>query len=100
MESTFDAQSEPIRALDEAIKVAGGVGALAARIGVAASAPSMWRSRKSVPAEHCPAIERETAIPCERLRPDVAWDVLRMQSGPEMIGSQGAPASPAEASNA
>ena len=67
--------------LEEAITVAGGVGALAGRIGVAASAPSMWKQRGRVPAEHCPAIERETGIRCERLRPDVAWDVLRMQAG-------------------
>lgn len=68
-----------MKALDEAIAAAGGVGALAARIGVAASAPSMWRIRGSVPAEHCPAIERETGVRCERLNHRVAWDVLRAQ---------------------
>lgn len=77
--------NEPIpdnmRALDEAITAAGGVGALAARIGVPISSPSMWRKRKSVPAEYCPAIERETGVKCERLRPGVAWDVLRAQCG-------------------
>lgn len=72
-----------MKALDEAITGAGGVGALAGRIRVAASAPSMWKSRGRVPAEHCPAIERETGVRCERLRPDVAWDVLRMQAGQE-----------------
>lgn len=70
-----------MEALDEAIQKAGSVAALAARINVAASAPSMWKSRGRVPAEHCPAIERETGVRCERLRPDVAWDVLRMQAG-------------------
>jgi DNA-binding transcriptional regulator YdaS (Cro superfamily) len=55
---------------------------LASRIGVAASAPSMWKKRQSVPAEYCPAIERETGIRCERLRAGVPWDVLRMQSQP------------------
>jgi DNA-binding transcriptional regulator YdaS (Cro superfamily) len=73
----MDTPEDNMTALDEAIDIAGGVGALASRIGVAASAPSMWRKRKSVPAEYCPAIERETGIPCERLRSGVAWDVLR-----------------------
>lgn len=37
------------------------------------------------PAEHCPKVERATrergdVVLCEDLRPDVAWDVLRMQA--------------------
>lgn len=41
----------------------------------------MWKSRGNVPAEHCPAIERATGgkVRCEELRPDVAWEVLRLQ---------------------
>lgn len=64
--------------LERAIEAAGGVSALASAIGVAASAPSMWKKRENVPAEHCPAIERATnrAVLCEELRPDVAWDVV------------------------
>lgn len=73
--------ADDMKALDEAIKKAGGAKALAERIGVAANLPIMWRSRERVPAEHCPAIERETGVPCERLNPRVAWDVLRMQTG-------------------
>ena len=72
---------EQMRALDEAAEKAGGVGALAQKLGVAASAPSMWRARGRVPAEHCPAIERETGVRCEELRPDIAWSVLREQAG-------------------
>ncbi|WP_084362445.1 transcriptional regulator [Caldimonas taiwanensis] len=73
--------------LERAISICGGVTALASAIGVASSAPSMWKSRRKVPAEHCPAIERETrrrghAVTCEELRPDVAWDVLRHQAAP------------------
>lgn len=39
-------------------------------------------ARQNVPAEHCPAIERETrrrgqVVSCEELRPDVPWCVLR-----------------------
>lgn len=38
--------------------------------------------RNRVPAEYCPAIERETrlmgdVVTCEQMRPDVAWGVLR-----------------------
>lgn len=66
-----------MEALERAIEKAGGVSALASRIGVAASAPSMWKARRNVPAEHCPSIERETGVRCEELRPDVAWDILR-----------------------
>lgn len=69
--------SDDMKALDEAIKVAGGVAALADLIKVSHSAPSMWKKRKRVPAENCPAIERETGVPCERLNPRVAWDVVR-----------------------
>lgn len=70
-------------ALDRAIEAAGGVAALASRLDVSASLPSMWRSRGRVPAEHCPAIERATGgrVRCEELRPDIPWDVLRMQAG-------------------
>lgn len=65
--------------LERAIDAAGGTAALASAIGVASSAPSMWKSRGNVPAEHCPAIERATggAVRCEELRPDVPWGVLR-----------------------
>lgn len=68
--------------LDRAIEIAGSVAALAAAINVATSAPSMWKKRGNVPAEHCPAIERETGVCCEDLRPDIPWNVVRGQSGP------------------
>lgn len=65
--------------LEKAMQTLGGASALAAAIGVSNSAPSMWKARGNVPAEHCPAIERATqgAVRCEELRPDVAWSVLR-----------------------
>jgi DNA-binding transcriptional regulator YdaS (Cro superfamily) len=72
--------SDEMKALDEAFEKAGGVGALAVRLSVVSSAPSMWRARGRVPAEHCPAIERETGVRCERLRPDIPWDVLRIRA--------------------
>lgn len=81
--------------LERAIAVAGGASALASLLNVSGSAPHMWLARKKVPAEHCPRIERETRriaaergdpsliVTCEQLRPDVAWDVLRLQTTPE-----------------
>jgi DNA-binding transcriptional regulator YdaS (Cro superfamily) len=78
-----------ISALDRAAKAVGGLTALAAAIDVKGSTPSMWKARGSVPAEHCPAIERETRrvaaeqgndsliVTCDELCPDVAWSVLR-----------------------
>jgi DNA-binding transcriptional regulator YdaS (Cro superfamily) len=67
-------------ALDEAISKFPTVTVFADRIGVAQSTVSMWKARKRVPAENCPAIERETGVRCERLRPDIPWDVLREQA--------------------
>lgn len=61
----------------QAVLAAGTMKELARRIGVSQSAPANWASRGRVPAEHCPAIERETGIRCEVLRPDVPWGVLR-----------------------
>ena len=68
-----------LKALERAIAIAGGPEALAKSIGVTATLPYMWRARKRVPAEHCPAIEGVTngLVRCEDLRPDVPWRVLR-----------------------
>lgn len=66
-----------MKALDRAIARAGSARKLANMLGVAASAPLMWRQRESVPAEHCPLIELHTGVTCEALRPTVAWHVLR-----------------------
>lgn len=84
----------PMTPLEQAIHVAGGVNALAAALKVAASAPSMWKSRGNVPAEHCPAIERITRdrgsiVTCEELRPDIEWGVLREQVAPATAGQGG-----------
>lgn len=72
-----------MKALQRAIDLMGGTANLASAIGVGATTPQMWKVRGNVPAEYCPAIERVTKgkVRCERLRPDVAWDVLRMQAG-------------------
>lgn len=90
----LDPASTAMAALEEAIQVCGGtVAAFASAINteslpVSQSKVSMWKTRKSVPAEYVPAIFRETqrrgrAVSCERLKPHVDWDVLRMQAAPE-----------------
>ena len=62
----------------KAVEIAGSrLKKLAELVGVAGSTPGMWAFRKKIPAEHCPAIERETGVRCEDLRPDVPWEVLR-----------------------
>ena len=83
-----DQTDAQIAALNEAIGLFPSVVAFASAIGVAESAPHMWRQRKRVPADYCPAILRESAarghpVTCERLRPDIPWGVLREQVSPK-----------------
>jgi DNA-binding transcriptional regulator YdaS (Cro superfamily) len=73
----------PPPALERAIELAGGAARLATNLDVSPQAVSFWRSgERRVPAEQCPAIERLTnhLVRCEDLRPDVPWDVLRLQA--------------------
>lgn len=70
--------------VERAIAALGSATALAQRLGVSSAAVGQWKNgERRVPAERCPEIERATAgaVRCEDLRPDVAWDVLRMQAG-------------------
>lgn len=86
----------PLEALEAVITLAfGGVAArLAAHFEVSDQTVSWWRKGERdgrpvvFPAEHCPVCERLTSgkVRCEELRPDVAWDVLRMQAGAEWDG--------------
>lgn len=75
--------------LDRAIEALGGLEAMAIAINAkSGGAVKQWRMER-VPAEFCPAIERETralavaqndprlTVICEQLRPDVAWGALR-----------------------
>lgn len=71
-------------AIDRAARKLGSQTALADLCGVSKGAVSQWKELgRRVPAEYCPLIERATdgEVRCEDLRPDVAWDVLRMQAG-------------------
>jgi DNA-binding transcriptional regulator YdaS (Cro superfamily) len=70
--------------IDHAAEILGSQTALAEHLGVSKGAVSQWKDAdRRVPAEYCPLIERATEgkVRCEELRPDVAWDVLRMQAG-------------------
>lgn len=89
--------------LERAIASVGGVVALASAIDEIPSKVSMWKARGNVAAEKCPSIERATRaahaadptkeiVTCEELRPDVEWDVLRMQCAPLSVGDAARPA--------
>jgi DNA-binding transcriptional regulator YdaS (Cro superfamily) len=69
----------------------GAAAAFAAQIGTSPVLISQWRTgQRSVPADRCPVIERETggAVRCEELRPDVDWAYLRNNDRAETDGRQ------------
>jgi len=67
-----------MKPIHEAISIAGSVTKLAKELKVSPQAVCFWRDEKrEIPAAKCPLIERMTGVSCERLRPDVAWQVLR-----------------------
>ena len=72
----------------QAIKKSGGPSALARKANVSASTPLMWRSRGSVPAEHCPAVEAASGgfFLCEQMWPDKPWRRVRDASWPHPKG--------------
>ncbi len=74
-----------MNAIETAIKTLGSQAAMASALGVTQPTISEWlRGDRRVPAERCPQIERVTsgAVRCEDLRPDVEWEVLRLQATP------------------
>lgn len=85
----------PKNALEKAVDVCGGSALkMAQKIGgkVVRQNVDYWLKSGSVPAEHCPAIERVTraiaaekgdaglVVTCEELCPSVPWEVLREQA--------------------
>lgn len=68
--------ASPADALREAARRAGSQTALAAKLSRQKAAVSRWLV-KQIPAEVCPEIEKLTGVPCEELRPDVSWSILR-----------------------
>lgn len=78
-----------MNALDRAISLVGGVGKLAAALGVGQPVVSNWKSRGTTPdAAHCVAIESATRGQVRRqdLRPD-DWRLI----WPELVKAKGAP---------
>lgn len=58
----------------------GRASALARALGITPVLISQWANGvRQVPAEYCPAIERQTSgsVRCEVLRPDVDWGYIR-----------------------
>lgn len=80
-------KTTPVDALNRAIKLAGGQSSLADKLPLSSGGKpvsqarvSYWVNRdKKAPTELCPDIEALTGVPCEELRPDVNWAVLRKQ---------------------
>jgi DNA-binding transcriptional regulator YdaS (Cro superfamily) len=70
-------------AAERAIDLLGGPVAAARRLEIERYQTVQSWLRNRVPAEYCPLIERATEgrVRCEELRPDIAWDVLRLQAG-------------------
>lgn len=72
-----------MHAIERAAEILGSQTAIAALCNVSKGAVNQWKDPdRRVPAEYCPLIERATSgqVRCEDLRPDVAWDVLRLQA--------------------
>jgi DNA-binding transcriptional regulator YdaS (Cro superfamily) len=61
----------PMDALSSAIERAGGVTALAQKLGVVPSAVTNWRRRGKVPADFACKIEGATGVAARELRPDL-----------------------------
>lgn len=81
-----------------AVETVGSAQKLADQIGVPVQSVYFWLSgARRIPADYCPAIERETehAVRCEDLRPDVDWGVLRGASATPKATQSTSPASSA-----
>ncbi|EIF32544.1 hypothetical protein BCh11DRAFT_00272 [Burkholderia sp. Ch1-1] len=68
--------SQESEAMRKAIRAAGGLKALADRLGKRPNTVSNWINR-GAPTEECPAIQELTGVRCEVLRPNVDWEQFR-----------------------
>lgn len=68
-----------------AIKAAGGARSVAKLFSINPVSVYGWIENDRIPAERCPALEREGrgAVRCEEMRPDVDWAYLRNSAAPE-----------------
>lgn len=69
--------NKQIKALKEAILIAGTQVKLAKSVGVTIGATTNWITRGSIPAKNIIEIEKATGIRCEVLCPDIDWEFLR-----------------------
>ena len=73
-------------AVERVIEAVGGMSELARLLTVASKKEVStqrvfnWKTNDRIPSDFCPDIEKLTGIPCEELRPDVAWSILREQA--------------------
>ncbi len=81
---TWDHLPPEKQALHEAAQVLGGQAAVAKVLGYTdrRNVSAWFATSRQLPERHCPTIEQATremgkVVLCERLRPDVSWDVLR-----------------------
>jgi DNA-binding transcriptional regulator YdaS (Cro superfamily) len=72
----MDTSTTPADALKRACQIVGSQTELARKLNRTKAAVSRWL-KEGVPAEVCPDIEKLTGVPCEDLRPNVNWSVLR-----------------------
>lgn len=64
--------------LERACRAVNGTSRLASLLKVSKASVSRWK-KDGIPAAICPDIEAHTGVPCEELRPDVNWSVLRVE---------------------
>ncbi len=74
----------PKEALERAIETAGSQTAFAAAIGPDIKTGHVYHWLKSgrLPIEHCPIVEAAFGVPCEQLRPDFRWELVRQAGQP------------------
>lgn len=89
--------SPPIETpLERAIRLATGMTALARKLNerghdIKGHATVFQWKKTRVPSDYCPDIEAITGVPCEELRPDVNWAVLRTAPAPSERGATSEP---------
>lgn len=67
----------PKDALNEAIRIAGGITAFTELVGApTVGSVKAWR-KSGIPPAYCPTIERVTGVPSELTNPSVEWNVIR-----------------------
>lgn len=82
--------NETETAIERAVRIAGGVSALAKGLDESVQTVSNWKARGEPPANRCAAIESITGVPRIELRRD--W----RDYWPELVAADGAPDVPEE----